>query len=188
MKKINTLDMAQTALLTALLCVTAPFQIPIGEVPVTLATMTVILCSVLAGWKKGTVCTLLYLLLGAAGVPVFAGYAGGFSVFAGPTGGYLWGYPVLALTAGLFYDYGRRNLKNRSLVIAFGVLGCVIGTVLLYALGTSWFVFVTEFSLTGALAVCVYPFILFDLAKIIVGVVLGDILRTRLKLHGLFID
>ena len=182
---MKTIDMAQVSLLTALLCVIAPFQIPVGEVPITLATMAVVFISVLIGWQKGIVCCLLYLLIGACGVPVFSGLRGGLSVLAGPTGGYLWGYPVLALAGGLFYRHASSVFNNRSLIFAETILGFIIGTVLLYTLGTAWFIHLTKSSLSHAMAVCVYPFIPLDLVKIVLGVVLGDLLRSRLVKSGM---
>ena len=174
---INTRDLVLTALMTALICVLAPAAIPVGPVPVTLATFIIFLVLYIAGSKYGTLAVILYLLLGLAGLPVFSGYTGGLAKLAGPTGGYIIGYLPMALTAGLFIDRFARKPW-------LAVPGMILGTVLLYFLGTVWFVLSMKVTALEALAVCVYPFIAVDLAKIVLASLAGPVLQEALKRAG----
>ncbi len=176
----RTYTLAVTAVMTAVLCITAPFSIPVGPVPVSLATLIIMLTVYILGWKCGTVSILIYLLLGAVGLPVFSGFSGGFVKLAGPTGGYLVGYVLLALIAGLFFRLGHTfpKLIITRLIQAAGML---LGTAALYALGTAWFCIVTDSALAYALSLCVLPFIPGDLIKIIIVLLLGDTIKKRLR-------
>ena len=106
-------------MMTAVVCVLSILEIPMPTgVPITLQTFALALCGYLLGWKKGFLAALLYLLLGAAGVPVFSGMSGGIQVMLGLTGGFIWGFPVLAALSGL--GSGKKNAVS---AVAFGVLG-----------------------------------------------------------------
>lgn len=166
--------MAAIAVMAAVLAVVSPFALSIGPVPISLATLVVYLTVYVLGWKKGTVAVLVYILLGAAGMPVFSGFAGGLGKLMGPTGGYILGYLPLALVAGLFVD---RFSKNR--LMQFG--GMVLATAVLYALGTAWFCFAMDSALAPALASCVIPFLPGDLVKILISLGAGPMLRERLE-------
>ena len=125
-----------TALFTAAICVMAPFSVPIGPIPITLETLGVYLAAGLLGAKLGTLSVTLYIILGALGVPVFAGFSGGFHKLAGVTGGYIVGYILCALIAGAL----MRRLRYRPWAIA---LALVLGTAVLYAFGTAWYILQT---------------------------------------------
>lgn len=166
MKKKTLYRLTSCALMAALLCILAPVSIQIGPVPVTLATLVLYLSVWVLDTKGCVISAAVYLLLGAAGVPVFAGYSGGFSAIAGPTGGYLLGYLLLVLVAGLI----KKAVRSR--VILTG-LGMIAATVVLYAFGTIWFIIQTKSDMVYALSVCVLPFIGFDLAKIVIACAAG---------------
>ncbi len=171
------LELVTTGVLAAVICVLAPLGLPIDPVPISLATFAVMLTSYVAGWKKGSVAVLIYLILGAVGVPVLSGYTGGLSKVIGPTGGYLIGYIPLAFCTGWFAE------KHRSNVI-LTVAGMLIGTIILYALGTVWLAFQMKMDLKAALGAGVLPFLPGDAAKIVITQVLGPILYTALKKGG----
>ncbi len=173
MKFLTTKDMTYCALLAAVICVLSPFTIAIGPVPLSLATFSVYLTATITGAKRSFISTLIYLLLGLAGLPVFSGGAGGLSKFAGPTGGYLIGYLFIAIIGGLFAD------KTNKIYLI--IIGMIIGTAVLYAFGTAWFVKVTESDLSYALSVCVLPFLLPDLVKILVATFAGSMIKSALK-------
>ena len=88
--KLTTRDMVYTAMFACLMTICAWISIP-GQVPFTLQTMGVFLAVGLLGGKRGTLAILVYVLMGAVGLPVFSGYQGGLARLAGPTGGYLAG-------------------------------------------------------------------------------------------------
>ena len=162
-----------TALFAALLCVTAPFSISIGPIPVSLATFTVYVAALVCGWKGGCLAVAAYLVLGAVGLPVFSGFMGGFERLVGPTGGYLIGYIPCAITVGLFSDMAK---KHRVL---WDIIGMILGTVLLYTLGTAWFMFVSGNTLSYSLAACVLPFIAGDSIKMAAAALVSEVVRTR---------
>ena len=162
-----------TALFAALLCVTAPFSISIGPIPISLATFTVYVAALVCGWKGGCLAVAAYLVLGAVGLPVFSGFMGGFERLVGPTGGYLIGYIPCAITVGLFSDMAK---KHRVL---WDIVGMILGTVLLYTLGTAWFMFVSGNTLKYSLAACVLPFIAGDSIKIAAATLVAEVVRSR---------
>ena len=167
MKKRSTLyNMTGCALMAALMCVLCPVSIPIGPIPISLSILVILITVVILGTWRALVSYTVYLLLGAVVMPVFSGFQGGLAKLAGPTGGYLVGFWVMILIGGLIMELCKRNLW-------LTMLGMAVGVAADYALGTAWFVFQTESTLSHALEVCVYPFIPFDLAKILVGVPFG---------------
>lgn len=174
-KRLSTQKIVYVALFVALISVCAVIQVPVGMVPISLATLAVMLSGLILGPWLGLLATACYLLLGLVGVPIFAGFKGGLSVLAGPTGGYLAGYAAIALFSGL----GRR--KNPFLAVAL----IVFGNVLCYALGTLRFVFLTDYTAKSALAVCVWPFLPGDAMKIALSYLLFQKLQKPLCERGL---
>lgn len=162
------------ALLAAVLCVLGPLAVPVGPVPISLATLWICLAAGLLGARGGVLCVAVYLLLGAMGLPVFSSFAGGTGVLAGPTGGYLVGYLPLALCTGLGAARGPRTM----------FLGMLAGTVSLYGLGSWWFCLQTESGLVQALAICVAPFLPFDAVKIAAVLLLLPRISQSLKKAG----
>lgn len=166
-------QMAACGVMTALLCALAPVAIPVGPVPVTLATLVVYLMACLLGWKWGSAGCLTYLVAGLAGLPVFSGYGAGAGALLGPTGGYLLGYVPMALICGwVTQRTGRRWLW---------ALGMIAGTGVCYAMGTAWFCWQGGYPLGAALGACVLPFLPFDGLKILGVLALGPMLRQRLR-------
>ena len=166
-------DMVYAAVFTAALCAVAPFAINIGPIPLTFATLVIYLATGTLGWKLGALSTALYVALGAVGVPVFSNFQGGFHVIAGATGGFIIGYVPCALVAGLVIQ----ALKGKILA---NVLGMAIGTILLYACGTAWFMFLTGNPLAASLAACVTPFLPGDAIKISLACIAAPKLRAAL--------
>ena len=185
-RKSRTYILAATAVMTAALCIAAPFSVPVGPVPISLATLIILLAVYILGWKWGTVSVLLYLLLGMAGLPVFSGFSGGFVKLAGPTGGYLVGYIPLALITGLAIALSDRLLtagayKHKAVwVRLIQIAGMILGTAVLYTLGTAWFCIIMDCTVSYALTLCVIPFIPGDLLKILIAILLGPELRKRI--------
>lgn len=183
-KFLTVKEMVLIAVMAALICIAAPFSVPIGLVPISLATFAVYLAGGLLGWKKGTLAVLIYVLLGAVGLPVFSGGAGGFAKLFGVTGGYIVGYIPCVLIGGLFVDlFYKRSKETRNPVLngAWSIpAGMILGTVVLYAFGTVWFVIARGVTLETALASCVIPFLTGDAIKIVCATILTVILRDRL--------
>jgi biotin transport system substrate-specific component len=155
------------ALCAAIICVLSPLSIPIGPVPISLATFAVMLSAAILGAKWGTIATIVYILLGAVGVPVFAGWTGGVGIIAGQTGGYIIGYIPLAFLTGFFYDrFGRH--KAGKMKYAWLMIGMILGTAVLYLIGTAWFIAVSGAALADAMGWCVLPFLPGDFIKMII--------------------
>ncbi len=163
----------------ALVCVAAPLSVNIGAVPLSLATLAVMFAGTMLGPGKGAAATGIYLLAGAAGLPVFAGFNSGVGAFAGPTGGYLIGYLMLAAVCGLYALIERKLKSDGAAIAACAALG-PLGTALLYVCGTAWFCAVTGTGAAGALSVCVLPFLPGDVLKIFSCAVLTRSVGRRL--------
>ena len=132
-QKIRTKQMVLIALMTAVTCVLGPLSIPLpfSPVPISLTNFAIFLAIFVLGMKSGTISFIIYLLLGAVGVPVFSSFRGGFQVLAGPTGGYLIGFIFLALIMGFALDHFDRKLVPT-------IIGMIIGMAVCYAFGTVW--------------------------------------------------
>lgn len=161
------------ALMAALLCVLGPMSVPIGPIPVTLTNLVIYLTVYLLGMKGATVSYLVYLLLGGAGMPVFSGYEGGLAKLAGPTGGYLIGFILMALLCGLIMEKSHAHT-------VITILGMIAATLVAYLFGTVWFVMQMQCDVWYALTVCVFPFIPFDIIKILIATALGKMIRQAL--------
>lgn len=174
MKKSTVFNMTSCALMAALMCVLCPVSVPIGPIPISLSILVILLTVYVLGTWRALVSYTVYLLLGAVGMPVFSGFQGGLAKLAGPTGGYLAGFWLMILVAGIIMEKGKRNLLVT-------ILGMLVGVAVDYTVGTAWFVFQTESTVVHALDVCVYPFIPFDVAKIVIAVLLGSVVYQGLQ-------
>ena len=165
------------ALMTAIMCILGPVTLPIGPIPVSLMLLVIFLSVIILGTKGAVVSTVLYLLIGMAGLPVVSGYSGGIAKIAGPTGGYLVGYIFAALIAGIISE----KAKGKT---AFIIFGMVLGTAAAYSFGTVWFIILMKVDLWYALTVCVFPFIPFDVAKMLIATYLGRAVKNALMKSG----
>lgn len=170
--KVHTLT--GCALMAAAMCALCPLSIPIGPVPVSLSILVIMLTVYLLGTRNAAISYIVYLLLGAVGMPVFSGFQGGLAKLAGPTGGYLIGFLPMLIISGLFIHKSKGNLL-------MSLLGMVIGVAVDYVFGTVWFVLMMKCDVGHALAVCVYPFIAVDLAKIVVAALFGTVVHKALQ-------
>lgn len=171
---ISVRGMVFTAIMAALICISAPFTIPLpSAVPLSLATFAIYLTGTLLGRAKGTAAVAVYILLGLVGIPVFSGFMGGFAVIAGPTGGYIIGYLPCVFLTGLFADiFGGRVFAS--------AIGMVLGTLVLYIIGTVWFVLFSGADVVTAFMGCVVPFLAGDAVKITAAVLISVPLKKKL--------
>ena len=172
-QKIRTKQMVLIALMTAVTCVLGPLSIPLpfSPVPISLTNFAIFLAIFVLGMKNGTISFIIYLLLGAVGVPVFSSFRGGFQVLAGPTGGYLIGFIFLALIMGFALDHFDRKLVPT-------IIGMIIGMAVCYAFGTVWLAKLLSLSFKEGLMMGVITYLAGDAAKIIIAAIVGP------KLYG----
>ena len=150
-----------------------------GQIPFTLQTMGVFLAVGLLGGKRGTLAVLVYILMGAVGLPVFSGMTGGLGKLVGMTGGYIVGFLVSALLMWAM----EALLGKKTWVLAVSM---VLGLIACYAFGTAWFLVVYTSSkgaitLGAVLGMCVIPYIIPDVIKIIVALSLTGALKRFVK-------
>lgn len=168
--KTTTYDMVYIAVFTVLTAVCSWISIP-AAVPFTLQTFAVFLACAVLGGKRGTLTVLTYILLGLIGIPVFSGFTGGIGILLGNTGGYIIGFIFSALIMwGMEKIFGKKTWAL-ALSMLLGLAAC-------YAFGTVWFmaVYAKNTGAVGLAAVlgwCVIPFIIPDLAKIALAVLLS---------------
>lgn len=171
---------AYVGLSAALIAVCTWISVPLpSEIAFTMQTFAVCTISALLGWKRGLSAVIVYLLLGAAGLPVFSGFRAGVGVLLGATGGYLIGFLFMAPCIGFL-----SSRFGRSPIVL--VLSMIAGEVLLYLFGTIWFVnvYVAKTGPMGygaAFAVCVTPYLLPDAAKIALATVVVRRLQPYIK-------
>ena len=174
----RTKDLCYMALMAVLIAVCSWISIQ-TVVPFTLQTFAVFCALELLGGARGTIAVAVYLLLGAVGVPVFAGFTGGLGILLGSTGGYLLGFLLTGLVYWLFEHLGR------SLWLRVAAL--LLGLALCYAFGTLWFIEVYSrangpLSVMTALSWCVLPFLLPDGLKLALALLLSARVKPLLKL------
>ena len=166
----KTYDMVYIAIFTVLMAICSWISIPMA-VPFTLQTFGVFMAVGVLGGKRGSLAVLVYILLGAIGLPVFAGFAGGIGAIMGSTGGYIVGFLFSALVMwGIETAFGRKPVVQ--------ILSMVLGLIVCYAIGTVWFMVVYAknsgpVGLVTVLGWCVIPFIIPDLVKIGLAFVLS---------------
>lgn len=174
MRNTLTRQLVLAALFAALTAVCSQIQIPLPMIPINLALFSVHLCGALLGAKWGALSMAVYALLGAIGVPVFAGFGSGPAVLFGKTGGYILGYILCAAIVGVL----SRRIGFSYLKLC---LSMVIGVAVCYAFGTAWFMVVSGLNLVTSLGYCVLPFLPGDAVKILLAAFLALRLRKPLQ-------
>lgn len=168
-------DMAYISISIATISVGACISVP-AAVPFTMQTFAIFLCSSVLGSKRGLIAVACYALLGALGLPVFAGMNAGFGVLVGPTGGYITGFLPAAAIAGWRSDQPHKILVD--------ITQMIIALTVCYVFGTVWYTvgYLGDLSGVGtALMACVVPYIIPDLLKILLAATIAPRLRRALN-------
>ncbi len=175
--KIATKEIVCVGMFAAILAVLSQISLPMPSgVPVTLQTFAVALTGVVLAWKLGTVSTLIYILLGAVGVPVFSGFSGGVQVLVNYTGGFIWGFIVMALLCGI----GIQR-KNKVLGMALGLAGLAV----CHLFGVIQFMVVLKMGFAESFLLASMPYIIKDVISVVLAYIVGSQIRTRLIKAGL---
>lgn len=179
-KNIRTIDLVYMALGAVLISIGSWISIP-TTVPFTMQTFAVFFVLMALGGQRGTMAIMVYVLLGAVGIPVFAQFTSGIGILLGNTGGYIVGFIIMGLVYWLIVGiWGKRMWAE--------ILALVVGLIALYAFGTAWFMIVYTrangtVGLATVLAWCVIPFIIPDLIKLGLAVTLARRFSSALKLR-----
>ena len=173
-KGLATRDIVYIGVFAVLIAICSWISIP-TTVPFTLQTFGVFMAVGVLGGKCGSLAVLVYILLGAVGVPVFAGFSEGVGVLLGMTGGYIVGFLFSALAM-----WGIEKLFGRKPVVE--AVAMLLGLLVCYAFGTVWFMVVYSrqnrpAGLWTVLTWCVIPFIIPDLVKIGLALVIAPRVR-----------
>lgn len=172
---MKTKRICMIAIAAALMVVCSWITVP-GPVPFTLQTFAIYLTVITLGGKNGLYTMLVYVILGAAGLPVFSGFRAGPGVLAGPTGGYIVGF-ILIPAIMLVFEKRSKTIKLLSAIAALFIC---------YAFGTVWYAVIymgsgQSISIAAILIACVIPFILPDLLKIAIAYIIADRISFRQK-------
>ena len=164
--KFSVRDICYAGLFAAVIAVMAQISIPMPlGVPMTMQTFAITLAAVVLGSKLSAIASLVYLLLGAVGVPVLANFSGGIDKFVGPTGGFLISFPIMAYIIGLGVEH--RNAFKGAFPVAV-----IVGVIM--------FVIVAHSTVAVAVSACVLPFIPTAIIKAVLACVLGLSIRKRI--------
>lgn len=161
------------ALFTAIICIVAPFCVMVGPVPITLTLFALALSAFVQGSSMGAVSTLVYILIGIVGLPVFSGFNGGMGILMAPTGGFVVSYVFVVLILGRC-----KNAKKKSHIIML----CAVALAVCYTFGIVWYMLVTKCHITTALMLCVVPFAPFDIIKLYAAYKVGKEIKKKTDL------
>jgi biotin transport system substrate-specific component len=172
-------ELCYMAIFTAIIVVCSQIIVPLPVgVPMTLQTFAVPLAGMILGKKHGTLSTVIYVLLGLIGVPVFAGFSGGLGMVFGRTGGFILSFPIMALFAGIGTE------KNNNIwLVSWLVLGAAVN----FVCGALMFSFVASTNLITSFAYVVVPFIPTAIVKIVLVALVGKSVKTALIKSNLLI-
>ncbi len=184
---ISVKDTILTGMFAGLIAVCAWITVP-AAVPFTMQTFGMFMAIYMLGGKKGSLAVLVYILLGAVGLPVFSGFKGGIGVILGTTGGYIVGFLISALFAWGFETVTGKLIKEKGKIVKmiFTITEMTMALLICYAFGTAWFMYVYSSTkepvgLLLCLSWCVFPFIIPDVIKMAAAILLGANLKRFLK-------
>lgn len=180
--RLSTLDMIYISIFGIIIAVCSLISIP-GAVPFTFQTFGIFLTVSVLGGKRGTLSVLLYIFIGLIGIPVFSGLQGGIGILLGPTGGYIIGFIFSAITIWIFEIFFGAKIYVHALAMLTALAVC-------YLFGTLWYIFIYSGNMgdigTGTIiSLCIIPFIIPDIIKIVLALVLGQKLRLILSKTGI---
>lgn len=171
--------MIVSALFAAIIGILAQITIPLPLVPITGQTLAIGLVGTILGSRHGTLTVLLYLIIGAIGIPIFAQLSGGIGILVGPTGGFLIGFIPAAFIIGYY-------LEKTSFTVRNAVIANIIGTLITLIFGTIWLKIIAQLSWGAAFVGGFAPFIIVGFMKAFLAAWIGIIVRNRLISAHLF--
>ncbi|WP_430536632.1 biotin transporter BioY [Listeria rocourtiae] len=166
------------ALFAVIIAILAQITIPIGPIPLTGQTFAVGLAATILGARNATISVAVYIVLGAIGVPVFAGMTAGLGIIFGPTGGFLIGFLFNAYITGYLIEKTNFNML-------YAIFANIIGTFVTLLFGVIWLKFSGDFSWTTAFTAGAIPFIIPGILKAVFAALVGISIRKRLVVSKL---
>ena len=173
--------LTRVALMAALTAVGAQLTIPVSPVPFTLQVPVVVLSGLLLGPRYGALAQVVYLVMGAVGIPVFAGFHATDALFS-PRAGYLLSYPLAAAVAGLAAGAVMSAARGRA--VAAGTVSGLAALVVIYALGATWLGVYLSLPPVVALAQGVLPFVPFDVIKVVLAALVATAVAPQISSPG----
>lgn len=161
------------ALFAALISICAIISVP-AFIPFTLQTLAVTMCVYILGTKNALITILVYILLGSVGLPVFSGFQSGVGVLFGATGGFILGFIPMTVLLGITFNKAKRLVHT--------ILGCSVALFSLYLTGTVWLSIFTSMSVSKIILICIVPFLLPDVLKIIAAIFIGRRIKKQTKI------
>ena len=173
--KLSTRGLIICAIFASITAILAQISIPLpfSTVPLTMQVFAVTISGIILGAKKGLISQLIYVTLGAIGMPVFAGMSGGMGMVFGYTGGFIISFPIMALVIGYVSE---RNDKVYWIIISM-----ILALVINYSIGTLWYSLVAGVGIVQGFTVCVVPFLIADIIKICLATTIGISVKSRIK-------
>lgn len=157
--QIKTIDLVLIALFAAITAVLSQISIPMPTgIPVSLQTFAAALCGYYLGSKKGTAAILVYILLGAVGVPVFAGFKSGIACIVSLTGGFIYGFIPYVFLCGL-------PVKNKIIKILLGLAGLLA----CHFFGVLHYTLLTEHTFIHSFLAISVPYLLKDFISVVLA-------------------
>lgn len=174
----KTYQLVQSALLIAFLVLSAQISLQFGPIPFTLQTAVICLIALVMKPKQAATIVLLYLVMGAIGLPVFSGGKAGIATLLGTSGGFLWGF-VVACALG---SYTREKIPSQQM--AADIICVLLVLIISYICGLIQLMFVAHLSIAQAFMAAVAPFVLFDIVKASLAIGLAWIVRSIMENFG----
>lgn len=169
--------------MAAIIAVLSQITIPLPtHVPVTLQTFAVALAGYFLGWQGGAAAALVYALLGAVGVPVFAGWSGGFGVITGYTGGFIYGFIVMAFLCGLGAKFCSNKISGKVIAIALGIAGLACD----HLLGAIQYAVIANISLGKSILLVSVPYLVKDVISVVAAYLISIEIVSRLAKTGCY--
>lgn len=165
--------MLKIAIFAAITAILAQVEIPLPLIPISGQTLAVGIAATILGSRQGSLAMVLYMAIGAVGLPVFAGFSGGPQVLVGPSGGYIFGFIAAAYVTGLI-------LEKTRFTIPMAVIANIMGMFVTLVFGTIQLKLVLDLGWSASLAAGVYPFLAVGFIKAFLASWIGIVVRRRL--------
>lgn len=176
-RRISTKDMVLCGMFAAVLTVISQISVPVPPVPITIQVFGVTLVGIVLGWKRGIMAVLVYILLGAVGLPIFSNFMGGMGVLTGMTGGYIIGWPFIALLCGI-----RHTHNNRYVNLILTILCSLLGLAIMETLGgLQWAALSGDMTIKAIFVYSMTMFVPKDILLTILAIFIGNGIRRLLS-------